>query len=143
MTGSSKSNDFIGCKIALLYRNQIVSIQRDDKPGLRFAGMWDLPGGGRENHETAIECAQREVYEELHMKVPADSIHYERIYPAMIEADQVAYFLVATIDKQQIDSIVFGDEGQGWKLMTVNEFIHTDNAVPDLKDRLHDYLKTI
>ena len=143
MAGSDEGIDFTGIKIALIYGSQIVCIQRDDTPGLRFAGMWDLPGGGRENNEAPIECAQREVYEELRMTIPSNSIHYEKVYPVMIDPDQIAYFLAAPVTKQQIDSIVFGDEGQGWKLMTVEEFMSLDNAVPDLRQRLADYLSYI
>ena len=37
---------------------------RDDKPGLRNAGMWVPPGGGLEENESFIECAYREFFEE-------------------------------------------------------------------------------
>ncbi|RYX78871.1 NUDIX domain-containing protein [bacterium] len=143
MAGSDNMIDFTGCKVALIHKDQMVCIQRDDTPGLRFAGMWDLPGGGRENNETPAECAHREVYEELRMIIPASSIHYEKVYPAMIDPNQTAYFLAASVTQEQIDSIVFGDEGQGWKLMTIEEFMSLDNAVPDLRQRLADYLSYI
>ena len=37
---------------------------RDNKPGLRNAGMWVPPGGGLEENESQIECAYREFFEE-------------------------------------------------------------------------------
>ena len=37
---------------------------RDDKPGLRNAGMWVPPGGGLEEGESLVECAYREFFEE-------------------------------------------------------------------------------
>jgi 8-oxo-dGTP diphosphatase len=37
---------------------------RDDKPGLRRAGMWVPPGGHREPGESAEDCARREFLEE-------------------------------------------------------------------------------
>ena len=37
---------------------------RDDKPGLRRAGMWVPPGGRMESGESPEECARREFLEE-------------------------------------------------------------------------------
>ena len=37
---------------------------RDDKPGLRHAGMWVPPGGHRDPGEDAVTCARREFLEE-------------------------------------------------------------------------------
>ena len=40
--------DFVGCKLVLVHETRLLTYLRDDKPGLNWAGMWDLPGGGRE-----------------------------------------------------------------------------------------------
>ncbi len=49
--------DFIGVKAALLLDDKIIVIQRDNKPGLPFANLWDLPGGAREAaDETLLAC---------------------------------------------------------------------------------------
>src|SRR3990172_7306759 len=37
---------------------------RDNKPGLRAAGMWGLPGGHAESGESMLDCAWRELREE-------------------------------------------------------------------------------
>lgn len=37
---------------------------RDDKPGLRHAGMWVMPGGHCDSGETIEACARRELREE-------------------------------------------------------------------------------
>lgn len=37
---------------------------RDDKPGLRLAGMWVPPGGHCDPGETILTCARRELHEE-------------------------------------------------------------------------------
>jgi hypothetical protein len=56
---------FGGTKIALLCGDHAVVYLRDDKPGIPFPGMWDLPGGGREGNEGPIECGIREVIVQL------------------------------------------------------------------------------
>ena len=56
---------FGGAKIALLCDDRLLVYQRDDKPGIPWPGLWDLPGGGRENGETPLQCVQRETQEEF------------------------------------------------------------------------------
>ena len=56
-------SNFSGTKIALLNRGAVVAYLRDDKPGIPFRGLWDLPGGGREGDEDPVTCALREVEE--------------------------------------------------------------------------------
>lgn len=138
---NARMGKFSGVKIMLLLGRQLLVYQRDNKPGLRFAGLWDLPGGGREGDETPIECVIREVYEEFGLLLPPDSILYQKEYPAMHDPTQRAYFMVAPINQTQIDSIVFGPEGQRWKLMTVSEYLRSSETVEPLKDRIRAYLK--
>jgi 8-oxo-dGTP diphosphatase len=132
--------DFAGSKIALYYDNQIIVYLRDDKPGLNFAGMWDLPGGGRENKETPFQCVQREVIEEFGMHLDPAAISWTREYPALVDPNRRMHFFVGEITKEQVDSIVFGEEGQEWRFMKPEEFIAHENAIPGLRGSLRDYL---
>jgi len=51
--------------IMLMRRDGAVLLQhRDDKPGLRHAGMWAPPGGHAESNESMLDCARRELREE-------------------------------------------------------------------------------
>lgn len=134
-------DDFVGVKIALFIGDKLLVYLRDNKPGLRFAGLWDFPGGGREESETPEETVIREVQEEFSIKLKPDLIMWKKEYPAMVEVGRKAYFCAAKLPQKTIDEIKFGDEGQKWSLMDVNEFLSRNDVVPHLKVRLSDYLQ--
>jgi 8-oxo-dGTP pyrophosphatase MutT (NUDIX family) len=46
------SSHFHGAKLAVIWQEQVLSLQRDDRTGLVFPGWWDLPRGGREGAES-------------------------------------------------------------------------------------------
>lgn len=133
--------DFTGCKIALLCDGQILTILRDDKPTIPWPNLWELPGGGREGNETPFECVAREVYEELSIQLSNDDVIWSSIYPSMLDENKKSVFLVGQLTQEQFDSIVFGDEGQAYKLMPIEEFLKSKQAVPQLQGRLRDYLE--
>lgn len=132
---------FNGVKVALLFKEKLVMQLRDNKPGLRFANMWDFPGGGREGNETPVECAIREIKEEFGITLKSDAFAWQKEYPAMHDAKQKAFFLVALATETDIKNIRFGDEGQRWDFMTQIEFLNNEEVVPDLKGRFRDYLE--
>ena len=59
----------------------------------------------------------------------------------MLFEGKKSVFLVGKLAQEQFDSIVFGDEGQGYKLMSIEEFLGSDKVVPQLQDRVRDYLE--
>lgn len=134
-------SDFTGCKIALLCGDSVLTILRDDKPSIPWPNMWELPGGGREGDETPFECVAREVFEELGIHLTEDNLLGSEVYPSMLFERKQSVFMVSQLSQEQFDSIVFGDEGQGYKLMSIDEFLGSDKVVPQLQERLKDYLK--
>ena len=136
-------SDFTGCKIALFCEDRILTILRDDKSNIPYPNTWELPGGGREGDESPFECAEREVYEELGIHLTEDCLLWAKVYPSMLFADKKSVFLVGKLAQEQFDQIVFGDEGQGYKLMGIEEFLGSDKAVPQLQDRVRDYLEEV
>ena len=134
-------SDFTGCKIALFCEDRILTILRDDKPSIPWPNMWELPGGGREGDESPFECVAREVYEELRIHLTEDCLLWSKVYPSMLFEGKESVFLVGKLRQEQFDSIVFGDEGQGYKLMSIDEFLSSDKVVPQLQDRVRDYME--
>ncbi|MEM9336481.1 MAG: NUDIX hydrolase [Patescibacteria group bacterium] len=133
--------DFNGVKAAVFHNNQLLVYLRDDKPGLRFANMWDFPGGGREGEETVFETLQRETQEEFGISITPEMVFWQKAYPAMHDHNLQAFACGVEIPAELAESIVFGDEGQRWQWMSVEEVLSRDDVVPFLKHRLSDCLK--
>ncbi len=135
--------EFIGAKIALLCGDRLIAYKRDDKPEIPFPGFWDLPGGGREGEETAIDCALRELEEAFALRLPPDRVHWCRAYPEAAPGMPVAYFMVGAVEPHEVAAIRFGDEGERWEMMLVEAFLRHPDGVPHLQSRLRDYLDSL
>ena len=135
--------DFTGCKIALFYGDKLLTILRDDKENIPWPNMWELPGGGCEGDESPFECVVREVHEELGIHLNEDCLLRIKVYPSMLYEGRQSVFMVGQLSKEQFDSITFGDEGQAYKLMSIEEFLKSKQAVPQLQGRLRDYLEEV
>ena len=122
-------------------RDKLLTILRDDKSNIPYPNTWELPGGGREGDESPFECVAREVYEELGIHLNEDCLLWSKVYTSMLFTDKQSVFLVGQLTQNQFDSIVFGDEGQGYKLMSTEEFLGSDKVVPQLQDRVRDYME--
>ena len=134
-------SDFTGSKIALICGDKVLTILRDDKDDIPCPNMWELPGGGREGDESPFECVAREVYEELGIHLNEDCLLWGKIYPSVIFEGKQSVFMVGQLRQEQFDNITFGDEGQAYKLMSIEEFLSSSQVVPKLQERLKDYLK--
>ena len=71
-----------------------------------------------------------------------DCLLWSKVYPSMLLREEIR-FLVGKLTKEQFDKIVFGDEGQGYRLMSVEEFLGSDKVVPQLQDRVKDYMEEV
>lgn len=127
---------FSGTKIALICETHIIAYLRDNKVGIPFPGLWDLPGGGREADENPIECALREVKEEFGLRISPDRVKALTRYPSQMPDGLDTYFCLAEVDAKEIRQVKFGEEGQFWSLMPINEFIAHEEAIPHLQQRL-------
>lgn len=130
---------FGGAKLALYLGDTLAVILRDATPGLIFADHWDLPGGGREGDESPQACALRECREELGLLVPEHAVRWGRSFP---EGADIKWFFVAQLPQSAVDDVVFGNEGQKWRLMSEAEFLAHPKAVPAFQERLKIWVST-
>ena len=128
--------DFVGCKVALLCGDALLTYMRDDKPGLPWPATWDLPGGGREGNETAEACLLRELHEEFGLMLPPERLIWRKVWPSMMDASRASVFFAGRITATEIAAIRFGDEGQYWQMMPVADYLNHPQAIPELQRRV-------
>jgi 8-oxo-dGTP diphosphatase len=126
-----------------VYVGEQVIVYRRSKDAPTNPGELDLPGGGPEAQETPFETFKREVYEEFGLEITREHIAYARRYPSVFTPGKFGWFVVAKLPAEAKDSIVFGDEGDEYMLMTDQAFLARTDAWAFLQDRTRDYLKSI
>lgn len=134
--GPEQAFDFTGTKAALLNRGRLLAYLRDDRPELRWPGMWDLPGGGREGAETPEQCLLREVEEEFGLRLTAGRLHHRRLWPAMDGGGLPAVFFAVTLTDAEVGLIRLGNEGQCWQMMPVDDYLAHPRAIQALCQRI-------
>ncbi len=69
----------IAVTAAILVKDEKILIGRR-KPGLRYAGKWEFPGGKVEPGETLRDCLKRELSEELDIQVEVGAAFAETVF---------------------------------------------------------------
>ncbi|OED48463.1 NUDIX hydrolase [Leisingera sp. S232] len=134
---TSTDEDFAGAKLAVFLGQDLLVIQRDDKPDIPYPGHWDLPGGGREAGESPVACALRETREEVGLVLPQELLIWSRAY--QLPHGRV-WFFAAHLPAAASGCIRFGNEGQGWALMAPDAYCAHPLAVPHFAQQLVEYL---
>lgn len=132
--------DFVGAKVALICKDSILTILRDDIPTIPFPDMWDLPGGCREGKESAFECLRRETFEELGINILPSNIEKWKYFEDIVLHTKKSVFAIGNIDEIEIEKIKFGDEGQEYRLMKLEEFFENSKVIPEFKERVKEFL---
>ena len=127
--------DFVGAKVALVCDGAILTYLRDDRDGLPWRNLWDLPGGGREGGETPEACLLREVQEEFGLWLLPERLIWRRVWPSMTDPLRASVFFAGRISAAEVAAIRFGDEGQRWEMMAVEAFLTHGQAVPEMQRR--------
>ncbi|MBT5925593.1 MAG: (deoxy)nucleoside triphosphate pyrophosphohydrolase [Verrucomicrobia bacterium] len=72
-------NASIEVAAALIFRASKLLIARRP-PGVHLAGLWEFPGGKREQGESFERCLQREILEELGCDVQVGGLMFQNIH---------------------------------------------------------------
>ena len=102
-------------------QKQILLFLRDDKPGLPYRNMWDIPGGHVEDGETPEQCIVREMKEEMDLTLK----QYE-LFSVMEFDDRIEYTFWTKVNFD-IEKITL-HEGQQLKWFTESEAKNTKLA---------------
>ena len=138
---ATTAQDFHGAKVALFIGPRLVTILRDDIPGIPWPGWWDFPGGGRDGAETPFQTARRETREELGLDLTEDAILWQMHSTKSDDVAARVWFFVARLPASAEGGIVFGDAGQRHALRPLEEVLTMDRIVPNLPARLRLWLK--
>ena len=130
---------FDGAKVALFLGDLLVIMRRDDDPRIPWPGFLDFPGGGREGSETPFQTVARETREELGLHLPEESVLWCTC-DRHAERDVLLWFFVARLPADCVANIVFGDEGQYWRLAEVNDVLARPDVAGQLQRRLANWL---
>ncbi len=74
------------------------------KPGVHLAGFWEFPGGKRETGESLEECLQRELFEELSIRVDVP-VPYQIVRHDYLEKTVELHFFHCVIEEGQATAV--------------------------------------
>ncbi|MEI6850293.1 MAG: NUDIX domain-containing protein [archaeon] len=130
---------FNGARGIVFLGDKMLVYRRDNKTN-NNPGKIDFPGGGREGDESPFETFQREVKEEFGIDISKEEVDFSCTIPSVVEPSAKSYFIVAKVPSSKEDSIVFGNEGDEWLLMTPEEFINRPDGIERLQKRVEKYM---
>ena len=133
------TTEFTACKLAYIINDKLLVYLRDDFAHIPFPNMWDFPGGVREGDETAEQCVLRELEEEFGIMLEESRLIYKKIGVNYNNTGN-SYFFVAEGREEEVNAIIFSEEGQYWQLMDITEFLNHPLAIDRLKNRLRDFI---
>ena len=132
---AQSSDDFDGAKVALFLGDQLIVIRRDKKPDIPYPDMWDFPGGGRDPGETPFQTVARETQEEVGLILPPSAVIWQRRARRASDGLIIWYF-VARLPAAAQNDVIFGDEGQFWRMACVDTVLQWPDVAGALQDRL-------
>ena len=133
----SDNSEFMGAKLALFVGGRLLVLRRDVRADIPWPGYLDLPGGGKEPGESPEACVLRETEEEVGLRLTPRDLVWRRFYA---DDPNPAWFFAAHLPASREAAIALGTEGQGWMLLSPEDYVNHAEAVPHFRLRVRDYL---
>jgi len=125
------SDKVSAASVAIFFHAEVLLIQRAHPPA---AGCWTLPGGRLETGETAMDCALREVREELGLSLL--SVH------PLTEISSSAFLLHVFVAHMVRAGISPSEEVSNWRWVNPDN-VESFKTTPDLSRVLALAMKEI
>lgn len=133
---------FHGTKALIQVADRVIVLRRDAR-GFHHPLQIDLPGGGREGHESPFETLHREIIEILNISIEKDDIMYSRRYANNGHQSDDSFFVVTRRLDLDESKIVFGEKGLMYHFMTIHDYLENTESVEKQKERIIDYLNAV
>ncbi len=123
----------VTCAI-ILKDGKVLATQRSEKMSQPL--KWEFPGGKIEQNETAENCLNRELKEELNIKV----MLLKKLTPAPFDYGKFVINLIPFVASYQSGEIILAEHKE-YKWLPKSELAHLDWAPADISI-LEEFLKT-
>ena len=133
--GNSPSKPHFHVAAGLIRKNGRILITKRPE-GSHLAGFWEFPGGKQEAGETLERCLEREIQEELGVRVKAGELLYSLLYE--YESKTISLHLFRCLDFQGQPKAL---EAQDVRWVTPQDLKKFKFPPPDLA--IIEFLKTL
>lgn len=128
--------------VGLIFRNmnkEILLCQRRSDQIYPFE--WEFPGGKIQNGENLEQCLERELWEELNIKINKSTFYHKQTHNYLNGLFEINYFIVHGYNGVLTNKL-FNDVR--WiKLNCIEEYKHLEGNIEVIQKLLKDYGKTV
>jgi 8-oxo-dGTP diphosphatase len=134
--------NFHGVKGLVFIGDKMLVYRRDTNTD-SFPLHIDLPGGGKENHESPFDAFKREVEEEIGIQIDKSDIRYAKKYVSPMDSSKESYFIATKSLGIEEKDIVFGNEGLEFFLMNPKEYLNLSDGINRQQNKVTECLDNL
>ena len=122
----------ISCKVALVYRGQVLLIHEAPYEGGKNPGKWDLPGGTMRDGESVADCLHREVSEEVGLVLDFSSLNGSEALSAYVDGQTARLVYRFDLDRSLGWPIVLSSDHDAFLFSNLSDLLNHDKVPGDL-----------